>query len=133
MLSILYVLATSNNHTLHHPSVSQPMHILPVLTDCHVEEKRICELQLSFATRLRQSAYYVTEPTKSNGMHYRECRVAGISESLQQSWNDTLTGIGRQWSLDHILNAKTCIDLSFLRRCLIIILILERREEVRSV
>ncbi|KAI0049179.1 hypothetical protein FA95DRAFT_1604574 [Auriscalpium vulgare] len=42
-----------------------PMEALPALTEYSEEEKRICELQLGFATRLRQSAYYVTEAIKS--------------------------------------------------------------------
>ncbi|PCH35065.1 hypothetical protein WOLCODRAFT_106908 [Wolfiporia cocos MD-104 SS10] len=42
-----------------------PLEPLPVLTDYTEEEKRICELQTGFATRLRKSAYYVVEPTKS--------------------------------------------------------------------
>ncbi|KAH8996345.1 DNA-directed RNA polymerase III, subunit Rpc31 [Lactarius hatsudake] len=42
-----------------------PLEPLPVLTEYSEEEKRICELQLGFATRLRKSAYYVTEVVKS--------------------------------------------------------------------
>ncbi|KAJ3518918.1 hypothetical protein NM688_g9375 [Phlebia brevispora] len=38
---------------------------LPVLTEYTEEEKRIAELQIGFATRLRKSAYYIVEPTKS--------------------------------------------------------------------
>jgi len=31
------------------------------------DEKRICQLQNGFATRLRRSKYYIVEPTKTNG------------------------------------------------------------------
>ncbi|KAI6029582.1 hypothetical protein PISMIDRAFT_9269 [Pisolithus microcarpus 441] len=43
-----------------------PLDPLPVLLDYSDEEKRICELQNGFATRLRKSAYYVVETVKSN-------------------------------------------------------------------
>lgn len=42
---------------------------LPVLSEYSEEERRIAELQTGFATRLRQSAYYVVEQTKSIGEH----------------------------------------------------------------
>jgi len=42
-----------------------PLEPLPVLTDYTAEEKRIAELQLGFETRLRKSAYYIVEPTRS--------------------------------------------------------------------
>ncbi|KAI0322930.1 DNA-directed RNA polymerase III, subunit Rpc31, partial [Amylostereum chailletii] len=42
-----------------------PVESIPVLTEFSGDEKRICELQLSFANRLRKSAYYVTEVHKS--------------------------------------------------------------------
>ncbi|THH19276.1 hypothetical protein EW146_g1852 [Bondarzewia mesenterica] len=42
-----------------------PMDVLPLLTEYSDEEKAICERQIGFATRLKTSAYYVTEPTKS--------------------------------------------------------------------
>ncbi|TFY60958.1 hypothetical protein EVJ58_g4822 [Rhodofomes roseus] len=38
---------------------------LPVLSEYSEEERRIAELQVGFTTRLRQSAYYVVEQTKS--------------------------------------------------------------------
>ncbi|KAH9932902.1 DNA-directed RNA polymerase III, subunit Rpc31 [Fomitopsis serialis] len=38
---------------------------LPVLSEYSEDERRIAELQIGFATRLRQSAYYVVEPTKT--------------------------------------------------------------------
>lgn len=41
---------------------------LPVLTEYSEQERRIAELQIGFATRLRQSAYYIVEPTKSTGV-----------------------------------------------------------------
>ncbi|EIM89000.1 uncharacterized protein STEHIDRAFT_129574 [Stereum hirsutum FP-91666 SS1] len=41
------------------------MDVLPVLTEFSEEDRAICEHQVGFATRLRRSAYYVTEPTKS--------------------------------------------------------------------
>ena len=40
---------------------------LPVLTSFTEEEKRICQLQNGFAERLKKSAYYIVEPTKSEG------------------------------------------------------------------
>ncbi|KAI0262526.1 DNA-directed RNA polymerase III, subunit Rpc31 [Gloeopeniophorella convolvens] len=43
-----------------------PLEPLPVLTEYSEEEKRVCELQLGFATRMRKSAYYVTEVTKTS-------------------------------------------------------------------
>ncbi|KAF7965613.1 hypothetical protein HWV62_42635 [Athelia sp. TMB] len=43
----------------------QPLDPLPVLAEYSSDEKRICELQMGFATRLRKSAYYVVETTKS--------------------------------------------------------------------
>ncbi|TCD66916.1 hypothetical protein EIP91_000755 [Steccherinum ochraceum] len=38
---------------------------LPVLTEYSEDERRIAQLQLGFSTRLRQSAYYLVESTKS--------------------------------------------------------------------
>ena len=46
---------------------------LPVLTEYSEEEKRIAELQAGFASRLRKSAYYIVEPTKSTGMLINLC------------------------------------------------------------
>ncbi|KAH7886875.1 DNA-directed RNA polymerase III, subunit Rpc31 [Phlebopus sp. FC_14] len=43
-----------------------PLDPLPVLADYSDVEKKICELQNAFTTRLRKSAYYVVEPIKSN-------------------------------------------------------------------
>ena len=40
---------------------------LPVLTEPSEDEKRICQLQNGFVTRLRRSQYYIVEPTKTNG------------------------------------------------------------------
>ncbi|KAH9996712.1 DNA-directed RNA polymerase III, subunit Rpc31 [Russula compacta] len=42
-----------------------PLEPLPVLTEYSEEERRLCDLQRGFATRLRKSAYYVTEVTKA--------------------------------------------------------------------
>ncbi|EIN08616.1 hypothetical protein PUNSTDRAFT_114057 [Punctularia strigosozonata HHB-11173 SS5] len=42
-----------------------PMDPLPSLTEYTETEKRICELQLGFAARMRKSAYWVVEQTKS--------------------------------------------------------------------
>jgi DNA-directed RNA polymerase III subunit RPC7 len=39
---------------------------LPVLTEYSDAEKKICELQIGFASRLRKSQYYVVETTKSS-------------------------------------------------------------------
>ncbi|CAL1699209.1 unnamed protein product [Somion occarium] len=38
---------------------------VPLLNEYSEDEKRIAELQLGFSARLRKSAYYITEPTKS--------------------------------------------------------------------
>ena len=38
-----------------------------MLTEPSEDEKRICQLQNGFATRLRRSQYYIVEPTKTNG------------------------------------------------------------------
>jgi hypothetical protein len=43
------------------------MRELPVLTEPSEDEKRICQLQNGFVTRLRRSQYYIIEPTKTNG------------------------------------------------------------------
>jgi len=45
-----------------------PMDPLPVLTSVTEEERRICELQTGFAERLRTSAYYIVESTKSDDL-----------------------------------------------------------------
>jgi len=45
-----------------------PLEPLPALTEYSEEERRICELQRGFATRLRKSAYHVTEVSKSTGL-----------------------------------------------------------------
>lgn len=42
-----------------------PMDPMPVLSDFTEEERQICKLQTGFAERLRKSAYYIVEPTKS--------------------------------------------------------------------
>jgi len=39
---------------------------LPVLSSYTDEEKRICEIQIGFASRLRRSAYYIVESTKTD-------------------------------------------------------------------
>lgn len=49
------------------PFSTQPLDPLPVLSDFSTEEKKICELQTSFITRLRKSPYYVVETIKPNG------------------------------------------------------------------
>ena len=51
-------------------AVTQPLEPLPLLTEYNDEEKRIAELQIGFATRLRKSAYYIVETTKSTGKLY---------------------------------------------------------------
>jgi len=38
-----------------------------MFTEPSEEEKRICQLQNGFATRLRRSQYYIIEPKKTNG------------------------------------------------------------------
>ncbi|KAF8549601.1 hypothetical protein OG21DRAFT_1488395 [Imleria badia] len=43
-----------------------PLDPLPVLSDFSTEEKKTCELQTGFITRLRKSPYYVVETVKSN-------------------------------------------------------------------
>ncbi|EGO03926.1 hypothetical protein SERLA73DRAFT_175621 [Serpula lacrymans var. lacrymans S7.3] len=43
-----------------------PLEPLPVLNEYSDDEKRICDLQIGFAARLRKSAYYLVEATKSN-------------------------------------------------------------------
>ncbi|KAJ3002362.1 hypothetical protein NUW54_g5722 [Trametes sanguinea] len=45
-----------------------PLEPLPLLTEYSEEERRIAELQIGFATRLRNSAYYLVEPTKSTDL-----------------------------------------------------------------
>ncbi|KAJ7064932.1 DNA-directed RNA polymerase III, subunit Rpc31 [Mycena amicta] len=45
-----------------------PPMALPVLTDISEDEKKIAAYQTGFADRLRKSAYYIVEPTKSNDL-----------------------------------------------------------------
>ncbi|KIP06796.1 hypothetical protein PHLGIDRAFT_19361 [Phlebiopsis gigantea 11061_1 CR5-6] len=45
-----------------------PLDPIPMLTEYNEEEKQIAQLQIGFATRLRQSAYYITESTKSTDL-----------------------------------------------------------------
>lgn len=45
----------------------KPLEPPPLLTEPTEEELRICELQNGFTKRLRQSAYYIVESTKSTG------------------------------------------------------------------
>lgn len=40
---------------------------IPSMSEITEEEKRVAELQLSFVDRLRKSAYYLVETTKSTG------------------------------------------------------------------
>ncbi|KAI9465726.1 DNA-directed RNA polymerase III, subunit Rpc31 [Lactarius psammicola] len=63
-----------------------PLESLPVLTEYSEEEKRICELQLGFAARLRKSAYYVTEVVKSTGrsFHVRAHRLFHCVTELER-------------------------------------------------
>jgi len=42
-----------------------PLDPLPVLNEYSNDEKRICELQIGFASRMRRSQYYVVETSKS--------------------------------------------------------------------
>ncbi|KAF5379177.1 hypothetical protein D9615_006020 [Tricholomella constricta] len=44
-----------------------PPRRLPVMTEFTTEEASIADLQIGFASRLRKSAYYVVEKTKSTG------------------------------------------------------------------
>lgn len=46
---------------------SKPLDPIPMLTEYNEDERHIAQLQIGFATRLRQSAYYITESTKSTG------------------------------------------------------------------
>lgn len=55
------------------------MDVLPVLTEFSEEDRAICEHQVGFATRLRRSAYYVTEPTKSTGTFHSHSLYFGRS------------------------------------------------------
>ena len=49
--------------TLH----AQPLDPLPTLTECSSDEKRICELQIGFTTRLHKSQYFLVEKNRSTG------------------------------------------------------------------
>lgn len=40
----------------------------PIMTEASEKEKRIAQLQIGFASRLRKSEYYIVESTKSTGM-----------------------------------------------------------------
>jgi DNA-directed RNA polymerase III subunit RPC7 len=42
--------------------------IPPVLTEFTEDEKKIAAYQIGFAQRIRKSAYYVVEATKSTGL-----------------------------------------------------------------
>lgn len=48
--------------------MTQPLEPLPLLNEYNEDEKRIAELQIGFATRLRKSAYYIVETTKTTGV-----------------------------------------------------------------
>ncbi|PPR06830.1 hypothetical protein CVT26_003856 [Gymnopilus dilepis] len=45
-----------------------PSRELPVFTEPSDDEKKIAQLQLGFATRLRKSQYYIVEKTKTTGL-----------------------------------------------------------------
>ncbi|GJE85282.1 DNA-directed RNA polymerase III, subunit Rpc31 [Phanerochaete sordida] len=45
-----------------------PLEPLPLLTEYSKEEREIAQLQIGFASRLRQSAYYIVETTKSTDL-----------------------------------------------------------------
>ena len=40
---------------------------VPIPSEITNEEKRIAEIQIGFATRLRKSPYYIVEKTKTTG------------------------------------------------------------------
>lgn len=63
---------------------------LPVLTSFSDEERRICDLQDGFATRLKQSAYYVVERTKTDGSSQMKC-VHLMLNFFAKNFQDTPT------------------------------------------
>jgi len=74
---------------------------VPVLTDITSEEKRIAELQIGFATRLRKSPYYIVEKNKSTGEpNYSRALVAILTHL--KNYRVILINIGRQrWISQH--------------------------------
>jgi len=59
-----------------------PLDPLPVLSDFSAEERKISALQTGFIARLRQSAYYVVEPVKSNELERYSDKYRQTSVSL---------------------------------------------------
>ncbi|KAG6829055.1 hypothetical protein H0H87_012756 [Tephrocybe sp. NHM501043] len=55
-----------------------PPRQLPVFTEISAQESRVADVQIGFANRLRKSAYYVVEKTKSTGKYHQ----ALISDTL---------------------------------------------------
>lgn len=53
---------------------------MPVLTALTDEDKEICQLQSGFAERLRQSAYYIVEHTRSDGQSLFDASPAMTDE-----------------------------------------------------
>ena len=72
------------------------MEPLPVLTSYTDEERQICKYQQGFASRLRQSPYYVIEQTKTDGEHFDPNSINSGLVFLQ-NFPDT------QINIDHLL------------------------------
>lgn len=70
---------------------------VPILTELSTDEKRIAELQIGFATRLRKSAYYVVEKSKSNGEFIKYHVLCTRLTETSQSCRVILTNIGRRY------------------------------------
>jgi hypothetical protein len=70
---------------------------IPILTELSTDEKRIAELQIGFATRLRKSAYFVVEKSKSNGEFIQDSTLCARLTETSQSCRVILTNIGRRY------------------------------------
>lgn len=68
---------------------------VPVFTEPSDEEKKIAELQLGIAARLRTSQYYIVEKTKSTGNKMLVHRFQ-IMNVYFQNYRVTLISIGPQ-------------------------------------
>ena len=68
---------------------------VPVFTEPSDEEKKIAELQLGIAARLRTSQYYIVEKTKSTGKNMLVQRFQ-IMNVYFQNYHVILISIGPQ-------------------------------------
>lgn len=95
------------------------------------EERRICELQAGFASRLRNSQYYIVERVKSDGESWRLRVLHGLTSNYQ-IFQDTPINIAHLQRCSLRCSETNCTNRFSLRRFLRITLTLGGRRKVST-